>query len=88
MSQKNRIVLCKSFSMFRTSISIFLNKTPKIKYICGECGLYNEGRINVSNVKEGYPYIKCEFCGIINEIPIVFGHQDEDYDDEEDDDWF
>lgn len=66
----SKIVKCKSFSMYRTSISMLFNKTPKIEYICGNCNFYNEGRISVSSVRKGYPYIKCELCGAINEIPI------------------
>ena len=62
----SKIVKCKSFSMYR----MLFNKTPKIEYICGNCNFYNEGRIRVSSVRKGYPYIKCELCGAINEIPI------------------
>ena len=66
----SKVVKCKSFSMYRTSISMLFNRTPKIEYICGNCNFYNEGRIGVSSVRKGYPYIKCELCGAINEIPI------------------
>ena len=63
-------VQCKKFSMLNMSIAELFGKSPKIKYICGNCDGYNETRIPMGSIKCGRPYAKCNCCGIINVIPI------------------
>ena len=44
------IVECEDFSMLNMSLSMIFGKSPKIKYLCGKCGRYNEGRLNISEI--------------------------------------
>lgn len=50
--------------------------------------MHSSGRISVANVELGKPYVRCEFCGTYNYIPIKYGKREEDYDDEYDYDDF
>lgn len=70
------MVMCRDFNMWNMSISQWFGKTPKISFICGECGNYSAGRIDVRAVQMGYPHIECKYCGEINYIPIVYNNED------------
>ena len=67
-------VQCKDFNMWTMSLSQFFGKTPLIRFICGACGHYSEGRISVAQVRAGDPYIKCNYCDEINYIPIQYSN--------------
>lgn len=60
------MVNVKNLEMWNMSLSMLLGKSPKIKYACGECGMYNETRIFLNSVRLGCPYVKCSLCGEIN----------------------
>lgn len=66
------MVMCKNFNMWNMSISQLFGKTPKIKFICGECDAYNEIRLSVAAVECHRPYAKCNCCDEINYIPISY----------------
>ena len=50
------MVECHSFNMWSMSLAQIFGKTPKVSYICGECGHYNDGRMSVRQVEWGDPY--------------------------------
>lgn len=73
------IVECENFCMFNMSVATLFGKTPKIKYLCGKCGRYNTGRLDIAEVYWEVPFIDCKYCGATNRIPITFSEEDEDY---------
>lgn len=71
------MVRCKTFEMWSMSISQFFGKTPLVKFICGHCNHYSEGRMSVSQVRAGDPYLACKCCGTVNYIPIEYSNPDD-----------
>ena len=67
---------CKNFEMYTMSFSQLFGKTPKIKFICGNCEMYDSGRLDVEAVKWGKPFIRCSHCGAENYIPIKYRNED------------
>lgn len=65
------MVNVRSLQMWNMSISMLYGKSPKIKYICGECGAYNETRMSLNAVKIGKPYAVCAYCGEINNTGLT-----------------
>ncbi|MHB9921701.1 peptidoglycan-binding protein [Clostridium botulinum] len=63
----------RALEMWNISISMLGGKSPKIKYICGECGTYNETRISLNAVKSGKPYVVCAYCGEVNDTKLTLG---------------
>ena len=51
------------------SITQLFGITPKIEFICGECGKYNSKRAYTANCYNGVE-LTCDSCGTINELPI------------------
>jgi predicted RNA-binding Zn-ribbon protein involved in translation (DUF1610 family) len=51
------------------SITQLFGRTPKIEFICGECGKYNAKRAYTANCYNGVE-LTCDSCGTINELPI------------------
>ena len=41
---KVKTVQCKNFEMWNWSPMMLIGKTPKIKFVCGECEKISEGR--------------------------------------------
>lgn len=74
------MVECYSFNMWNMSLSQLFGKSPKINFICGECQMYNEGRIPIRAIELGKPFLKCSYCNTINHIPICINYEKEDYD--------
>lgn len=74
------MVECSGFNMWSMSIAQLFGKTPKVSYICGRCGHYNEGRMSMRQVEWGDPYLICNCCGEANHIPIHLTSGD-DFDD-------
>ncbi len=72
LEDKDEVVMCNYFEMHSNSLSVFFDKSPKIHFICGDCGMYSTGRIPLENIAIGKPYICCKRCGTVNEIPIEF----------------
>ena len=73
------IVECENFSMLNMSLSMIFGKSPKIKYLCGKCGRYNEGRLNISEIYWEVPYLDCKYCGTTNKIPITIDEEGNEY---------
>lgn len=67
------MVECKDFSMYSLSPMMLFGKTPKIKFICRACGMYNESRMPLGAVQYGLPTVKCDYCNEVNYIPIQQG---------------
>lgn len=65
------MVNVKALEMWNVSLSMLVNKSPKIKYICGKCRSYNTTRISLTAVKLGRPYVICECCGEINNTGLT-----------------
>lgn len=66
---KVKTVQCKNFEMWNWSPMMLLGKTPKIKFVCGECEKISEGRSDTIGSKGAY--IQCKWCGTMNTIPIT-----------------
>ena len=66
------MVRVKYLSMKNTSISMLFGKSPKITYVCGKCNCVNQSRISIDSIYLGKPYVKCEFCGEINDTGLEF----------------
>lgn len=66
------MVQCRDFRMWSMSLSQLFGRTPKIEWICGQCGGYNESRLYVKAVQCGRPYARCECCDETNYIPIHY----------------
>lgn len=64
------MVNVRDLEMWNMSLSMLVNKSPKIKYICGNCGSYNETRISLNAVKRNKPYVVCSYCGEINDTKL------------------
>jgi phage FluMu protein Com len=64
------MVKVKDLSMWNLSLSMLFGKSPKIRYICGKCNMYNETRISTTAVELGRPYVKCSHCGEINDTGL------------------
>ena len=73
------MVKCNNFEMWNMSLNQLFGKTPLVKFICGQCGHYSEGRMSVSQVRAGDPYLACDYCGTINYIPIEYSNPNGDY---------
>lgn len=56
----------KKLEMWNMSLSMLFKKSPKIQYVCGKCGSYNETRIPTNAIKIGKPCVVCSYCGEIN----------------------
>ena len=65
-------VQCKKFEMWNWSPMMLIGKTPKIKFVCGKCGKFSEGRSDTIGRKGAY--IQCKRCGTMNTIPIKLGY--------------
>lgn len=65
------MVNVRDLTMWNMSLSMLVNKSPKIKYICGKCGSYNETRISVTAIKLNRPYVVCACCGEINNTGLT-----------------
>ncbi|MBY0755045.1 peptidoglycan-binding protein [Clostridium sardiniense] len=64
------MVNVRDLEMWNKSLSMLFNKSPKIKYICGKCGSYNETRISLTAIKLNRPHVICGYCGEINNTGI------------------
>ena len=64
------MVKVRELEMWNISLSMLLNKSPKIRYICGKCGSYNETRIPLATVRFKKPYVVCSYCGEINDTGL------------------
>lgn len=62
-------VKCRKFQYWTMSIAQLFGRTPKIEFICGECGKYNSKRAYTANCRNGVE-LTCDSCGTINELPI------------------
>ena len=62
-------VKCRKFQCWTMSIAQLFGRTPKIEFICGECGKYNSKRAYTDNCYNGVE-LTCDSCGTINELPI------------------
>lgn len=67
------MVNVKKLEMWNMSLSMLVGKSPKIKYVCGKCGFYNETRIPVVAIKMRKPYVVCSHCGEINNTGLRLG---------------
>lgn len=65
------MVNVRDLQTWNFSLSMLGGKSPKIKYICGNCGAYNETRISMNAIKLGKPYVVCAYCGEINNTRLV-----------------
>ena len=65
-----KVVKVKSLVMWSISISMLFNKSPKIKYICGKCEAYNKTRISLTMIELHRPYVKCKYCGQVNDTGL------------------
>ena len=64
------MVNCRDASLWSMSVSMLFGKSPKIEFICGNCGRHNTGRISIEAVERHKPYMICSHCGEVNNIPI------------------
>ena len=66
---KPKTTIPKDFEGWNVSLTQIFGLGPKWTITCGECGLTFKKRLPmVSN-----PGIECQFCGVINIIPVVSG---------------
>lgn len=70
MKEVNQMVKVRKLEMWSMSLSMLANKSPKIEYICGKCGGYNETRISLTAIKNGKPYAICSHCGEVNDTEL------------------
>lgn len=62
-------VKCRKFQCYTMSIAQLFGRTPKVEFICSECGKYNAKRAYTDNCYNGVE-LACDSCGTINELPI------------------
>ncbi len=65
------MVNVRKLEMWNMSLSMLVGKSPKIRYICGNCDSYSETRISVNAIRLGRPYVLCPYCGEINDTELV-----------------
>lgn len=58
--------------LLNMSISMLWGQSPKITYQCGCCGCVDTTRIPLDAIELGAPYIKCPYCGTINDTGLSF----------------
>ena len=68
-----KAIRVKRFQMWNVSVSMLFGASPKVKWICGECGGYNESRFCTSYHREN-PKVGCMHCGRVNYIPVMTGN--------------
>lgn len=64
------MVQCNQFTAWGFSPLQLIGLSPKIKFQCGACLLWNKTRIPMSSIKKDEPYAKCDYCLEVNYFPI------------------
>lgn len=72
MNGRLKMVNCKDAILWNFSLSMLFGKSPKITFLCGNCGKYNYGRISMKAIQNHKPYMICEHCGEVNNIQIKY----------------
>lgn len=62
----------KALQMWSISLSSLFGKSPKVEYLCGNCGGHNSTRIPMEAIKRKKSYVICQYCGEINDTGIRF----------------